>query len=73
MNKEKFIVRIKDDKLKFKVNKSRGWNEYKRTLTNRDFNQLAIIFFELSRQGYPIEKAFRKFKELENNPDLFYL
>lgn len=70
---EKLIVREKDSKLRVAVNTHRGWNDYKRTLMNKDYKQLAIIFYELVKMGYPVDKAFARYKELANNPDLFFL
>ena len=72
-DQEDLIIKLKDGKLRLVINRQKGWNEYKRMIPNRDFNLLAIAFYELNRKGYPIEKAFAKFKDMIANPDLFFV
>lgn len=77
MKDELFIVRKDNDKLKMKVvsKENKGWSpsKYEKIIANKDYNLLAYLFYDLDSMGYNIEKAFRKFKELKNEPDLFFL
>jgi hypothetical protein len=65
------------EKMKFKVvpQMKKGWapSKYEKVIPNKDFNLLAYLFFDLDKMGYNIEKAYKKFKELLDEPDLFFL
>jgi hypothetical protein len=67
-NKEKLNVKITD--------KHRGdWtpSKYLKVIPSKDFNMLAELFFDLHRMGYNIDKAYLRFKDFLNEPDLFFL
>jgi hypothetical protein len=76
---EILIVRKEQDKMKFKVtDKKRGqWtpSRYEKIIAGRDYNLLALLFLDLKNMGYPIDKAFQKFKQLisEETPELWFL
>jgi len=65
------------DKLKVKIveRKTNSWSprKYEKVIANKDFNLLAYLLYDLDGMGYPISKAYHKFKELTNEPDLFFL
>ena len=65
------------DKITFKVTerKNRQWvpSRYLKVIPNQDFNHLAQLFYDLHNQGYNIEKAFGRYKEFLNEPELFFL
>jgi hypothetical protein len=67
-NKEKLHIKITD-------RHNRGWtpNRYLKIIPNKDFNRLAELFFDLYKMGYNIDKAYLKFKDFLNEPDLFFL
>jgi len=75
--KELLIASKEGDKLKVKIcNKEKNnWspNKYRKIIENRDYNLLAYLLYDLYTMGYPIEKAFHKFKEMLNEPELFFL
>ena len=77
--KEEILVVKKGnrDKLKFKVvdKKNNEWNpkKYEKILSNRDYKMLALLFYDMNNMGYPIEKAFVQFKNLLDEPELFFL
>ena len=79
MVKEEILVVKKKgyDKMKFKVceREKNKWspNKYEKVIAGKDFNLLAFLLYDLNSMGYPIEKAFGKFKQLTNEPDLFFL
>lgn len=66
-----------DNGIKFVITEkranSRMEDTYKKTVINKDYNSLAFLFYDLWTQGYPIEKAYNKFKEFINDKDgLFF-
>lgn len=71
------IVKRQHDKLKVKVVKSQknNWSptKYEKIIKGNDFNLLAFLFYDLNNMGYNIEKAYGKYKNLLNEPDLFFL
>jgi len=74
---ELLVIKKENEKLKFKVTEKQlnRWNpnKYEKIITNRDYNLLAYLFYDLYNMGYPIEKAIEKFKRFLNEPDLFFL
>ena len=46
---------------------------FETVIRNKDPNIFACLLLDLQRLGYPIDKAIAKYKELTNNPDLFFL
>lgn len=77
MSDELLVVKKKGEKVKFKVT-DRQFNrwtpsKYEKIIANRDYNLLAFLFYDLYKMGYNIEKAYHKFKEFENDPELFFL
>ena len=71
------ITSKKFDKVKVKVVKqaNNNWSpaKYEKIIKGKDFNLLAFLFYDLHNMGYPIEKAYGKYKNLLNEPDLFFL
>lgn len=71
------IVKRQHDKLKVKVVKSQknNWSptKYEKIIKGNDFNLLAFLLYDLNNMGYNIEKAYGKYKNLLNEPDLFFL
>ena len=65
------------EKLKVKVVEKRtnSWSpkRYEKVISSKDFNLLAYLLYDLNGMGYPITKAYHKFKELIDEPDLFFL
>lgn len=78
-DKEILVVKKEknSDKMKFKVvqQQKNQWSpsRYEKIITSHDYNQIAYLLFDLSKMGYNIDKAFAKFKELVNEPELFFL
>jgi hypothetical protein len=74
---ELLVVKKAGDKLKFKVcdKETNKWSphRYEKIIANRDYNLLAFLFFDLNNMGYKVHSAYRKFLELTNDPDLFFL
>jgi len=74
---ELLVVKKDKDRLKFKAVKAvnRNWNppRYMKVIKNKDFNQIAFLFYDLHQMGYPIDKAYGKFKSLFDEPELFFL
>ena len=77
MKEEILVVKKEQDKLKFKVcNKEiKQWSpsRYEKIIANKDYNLLAYLFLDLNSMGYNISIAFAKYKELQGDPDLFFL
>jgi len=79
MKEEVLIVRKqkKKDNLKIKVcmKHTSGWSasSYERIIKTRDYNLLSFLFYDLMTMGYPIDKAFAKYKEMKEEPELFFL
>jgi hypothetical protein len=78
MEKEELlIVKREREKLKFKVceKNHNQWSpkKYEKIIASKDYNLLAYLFYDLNNMGYPIEKAYLKFKSLLNDPELFFL
>lgn len=76
--KEEILVVKKDkERMKFKVtNKEMNrWspNKYQKIIKSRDFNELALLFYDLYSMNYPVERAYFKFKSFFNDPSLFFL
>lgn len=71
------IVKRQHDKLKVKVVKllKKDWSpvKYEKIIKGKDFNLVAFLFYDLHNMGYDIEKAYGKYKNLLNEPDLFFL
>jgi len=65
------------DKLKVEVrNKGTYEKAYKKVIAGKDYNLLAILFFDLHLMGFNIDKAYSKFNSMVkeiNEPDLFFL
>ena len=63
--------------LKFKItnkgSEGKGSTKYEKVIANKDFNLLAYLFYDLYNLGYNIPKAYDKFKQLLNEPELFFL
>lgn len=55
---KELVVRIREKGVKGKDS-----FDYKNKIILPDFNQLALIFYDLEKYGANIEKAFRKFVE----------
>jgi hypothetical protein len=75
---ELLIVRKeKRDRMKFKVvdKETNKWSpsRYEKVIANKDYNLLAYLFYDLHNMGYNVEKAYAKFRQLFNEPDLFFL
>ena len=74
--KEEILVVKKDkgkDKISFKIaNRGVDGFTYLKVIPNKDYNQLAILLYDLYIKGYNVEKAFSKFKEFLNEPDPFF-
>lgn len=75
--KELLIIKKERDKMRFRVcdKETNKWspNRYEKVIAGKDYNLLAFLFYDLNSMGYPIEKAFTRFKQLLNKPDLFFL
>lgn len=75
MSEEILIVRKEKwaPQLKIKVTDRRthGWapSKYEKVIGNKDYNNLAFLFYDLSRMDYPVDKAYKKFKNLVEKPD----
>ena len=78
MKKEEILIASKrGNKLKFKVC-DRAKNEwtpkkYEKVLACKDYNMLAFLFYDLHSMGFPVEKAYIKFKSMMKEPELFFL
>lgn len=74
---EILIAKRKHGKMNIKVvdKRTNSWtpDRYKKILTNKDPNNLALLLYDLHSMGYPIEKAYKRFKELFEDPELFFL
>lgn len=77
MKDELLIVSKEKEKLKFKVveREVNRWSpeRYSKIIKNKDFNLIAYLLYDLYCMGYPIDKAHAKFREMINEPDLFFL
>lgn len=77
MKDELLVAKKTKGKMKFKVcnREHNSWSpsKYEKIIANKDFNLLAYLFYDLYSLGYPVEKAYQKFRELVNEPDLFFL
>lgn len=78
--KEEILVIKKEkgsEKLKFKIcnKETNSWSpsRYEKVIANKDYNLLAYLFYDLHSMGYNVEKAFAKFKNFMNEPELFFL
>jgi len=71
------VVKKKFDKMKVKVVKqqNKGWSpaKYEKIIKGKDFNLMAFLLYDLHNMGYNVEKAYGKYKNLLNEPDLFFL
>jgi hypothetical protein len=47
-------------------------SKYEKIIPNKDSIHLAELFYELSKMGYNIDKAFAKYKSFLNEPSLFF-
>lgn len=65
------------DKLKIEVRRKESYEKaYKKVISGKDYNLLAILFFDLNLMGFNIDKAYEKFRTMVkeiNEPDLFFL
>jgi len=77
MTREILIVKRERDKLKIKVcdKETNRWSpsRYEKIIANKDYNLLAFLLYDLNSMGYNVERAFAKFKEILNEPELFFL
>lgn len=77
MTDELLVAKKESEKMKFKVyNKETNRyspSKYEKIIPNKDFNLLACLLYDLNAMGYPIEKSFGKFKEMLEEPELFFL
>lgn len=71
-NKQKF-----EDKIKFKITdkKRNGWspNKYLKIISNKDPTNLAFLLYDLKAMGYPVDKAFERYKSFIDEPNLWFL
>jgi hypothetical protein len=74
---ELLIASKKGDKINFKAvsRRTNAWSpaHYTYQLTDKDAEKLAYLLFDLHRMGYPMEKAFEKFRAMIKEPELFFL
>lgn len=74
---ELLVVKKSKDKLRFKVcnREYNNWSpsKYEKVIANKDYTLIALLFLDLNNMGYNISKAYIKFKELQGEPDLFFL
>jgi len=74
---EILVVNKQQDKMKIKVcdRETNRWSpsRYEKVITGKDYNLLAYLFYDLNSQGYNIRRAFSRFLELVDEPDLFFL
>lgn len=77
MKEEILVVKKDREKLKFKVcsKETNNWspNRYQKVIASKDYNLLALLFYDLNSMGYNVEKAYAKFKSILNEPELFFL
>lgn len=79
MDKEDILIVKKrdEDKIKFKVCKKhqKGWSpaKYEKIIAGKDYKMLAFLIYDLNSMGYPMDRAYLKFKELFDKPELFFL
>ena len=80
MTKEEILIARKTrdkPKMSFKVcnKETNKWSpsKYEKVIANKDYNLLAYLFFDLNSMGYNVEKAYHRFKQLLNEPELFFL
>lgn len=77
MGEELLIVKKDKDRLKFKVvNKNtKTWtpSKYEKIIPNRDYNLIAYLLYDLHSMGYPVDKSYTKFRDMLNDPELFFL
>lgn len=77
MKEEILVVKKDRQKLKVKVTarEHNNWSpaRYEKVIASQDYNLIAYLFYDLNSMGYNIEKAYHKFKQLLNEPDLFFL
>lgn len=77
MREEVLVFKKKRDKMNVKIVEKRfnSWSpsNYEKVLANKDFNSLALLFHDLNSMGYNIRKAYTRFLELSDEPELFFL
>jgi len=79
MTEKEEILVVKKDKGNIKVKvcdkEINKWSpsRYAKIIKSKDFNDLALLLYDLHSMGYPIEKAYLKFKSFFNDPSLFFL
>jgi len=79
MGEEILVVKKErnSDKMSFKITerKIKAWapNKYLKIIPNKDFNHLAQLLYDLQSMGYNVDKAFARYKEFLNEPELFFL
>ena len=74
---EILIANNKNGKMNFKVTqrKMNAWAEarYKKVIPGKDMNLLAYLFLDLQMMGYPVDKAYEKYRNLlKGGPELFF-
>jgi hypothetical protein len=77
---DEILITKKDkwsNELKFRVTDKRhnSWmpTKYQNIVINKDYNTLAFLFYDLHCQGYPIDKAYEKFRGIIREPQLFFM
>jgi len=77
MADELLVVKKDLEKMKFKVvdKNVNKWSpkKYERIIGSKDFNMIAYLFYDLYQMGYPIEKSYNRFKDMLNDPELFFM
>lgn len=74
---ELLVIKKERDKIKVKVvdKSTNQWSprKYEKIISNKDYNLLAYFLYDLYMMGYPIPKSYNKFREMLNDPELFFL
>lgn len=79
MTNELLIIKkdkhARDIKFLVKDNIKNGYSpkKYENIMNNKDETHLANIFYDLNTMGYPIHKAYRKFRSYEKDPKSWFL
>lgn len=75
MTEEILVVKKAGDKMKFKIcdKGTNNWSpkKYEKIIASRDFNLLAFLFYDLHSMGYPVERAYLKYKNMLDEPEFF--
>ena len=74
---EILVINKQQDKMKVKIcdKEVNRWSpsRYEKVISGKDYNLLAYLFYDLNSQGYNIRRAYARFLELVDEPDLFFL